>query len=120
MIHRALVGEVERDSQKKCIYYQIQTERRISHKTKTQILAAPPSAEALRAATRRQTVERSAIILSFHLPTSTIITGSSTPRSTTWLSAPARQGQRGNPGLDEEALAGGLTLSSSVILGGHI
>jgi len=48
-------------------------------------LAAPPSAEALRAATRQQTVER----------------------STTWLSAPARQGQRGNPGLDEEALAGG-------------
>jgi len=48
-------------------------------------LAARHSAEALRAATRQQTVER----------------------STTWLSAPARQGQRGNLGLDEEALAGG-------------
>merc|ERR1719150_89131 len=32
---------------------------------------------------------------------------SSPPRSTTWLSAPAHQGQRGNPGLIEEALAGG-------------
>ena len=51
---------------------------------------------------------------------STIITGSSTPRSTTWLSAPARQGQRGNPGLDEEALAGGPTLYSAVMLGGHL
>lgn len=49
-------------------------------------LAAQLSAEALRAATRQQTVER----------------------STTWLSAPARQGRRGNLGLDEEALAGGL------------
>jgi len=48
-------------------------------------LAAPPSAEVLRAATRQQTVER----------------------WITWLSAPARQGQRGNLGLDEEALAGG-------------
>jgi len=48
-------------------------------------LAGRHSAEALRAATRQQTVER----------------------STTWLSAPARQGQRGNLGLDEEALAGG-------------
>lgn len=48
-------------------------------------LAAPPSAEALLAATRQPTAER----------------------WTTWLSAPARQGQRGNLGLDEEALAGG-------------
>jgi len=86
-------------------------------------LAAPPSAEALRAATRQQTVERSAIILllnnsitlmtnacSLHhclLLSRSSLNCSTTPRWTTWLSAPARQGQRGNPGLDEEALAGG-------------
>jgi len=43
----------------------------------------------------------------FHNPNdSCLLPVSSTPRSTTWLSAPARQGQKGNLGLDEEALAG--------------